>query len=93
MKFAIAMAALMLGSAAVYAADDAATDQSGAAAGGGKRWAACAADLEKFCANIEHGKGKKRECLSQHQSELSDGCKTSMAKHAAKAAAPDGAAN
>ena len=93
MRFAIAFAALMLGSAAVYAADDVATEQSGAAAGGGKRWAACAADLDKFCANIEKGKGKKRECLSQHQADLSASCKDSMAKHAAKAAAPDKAAN
>lgn len=53
----------------------------------GKRFAACATEVQKFCANVEKGKGLMRKCLEEHTSELSDGCKTAMAEHAkAKAA-------
>jgi hypothetical protein len=51
----------------------------------GKHWAACETELQKFCATVEKGKGLKRACLESHTSELSDGCKTSIAEHAAKA--------
>ena len=51
----------------------------------GKRWQACATEVQKFCATVEKGKGLVRSCLESHTSELSDGCKTSMAEHAAKA--------
>jgi hypothetical protein len=71
---------LALGAAAAFA-DDAAL----APAGTGKHWAACQAEITKFCANIEKGKGKTRACLNEHTADLSDGCKTSMAEHAAKA--------
>jgi hypothetical protein len=46
-----------------------------------KRWAACQTEVQKFCANIEHGKGKMRACLEGHAAELSDGCKARMAEH------------
>jgi hypothetical protein len=51
----------------------------------GKRWQACATEVQKFCASVEKGKGLIRSCLESHTSELSDGCKTSMAEHAARA--------
>jgi hypothetical protein len=70
-----------LNGAAAFAADAAAP----AAAGTGKHWAACQAEITKFCASIEKGKGKIRACLNEHTADLSDGCKTSMAEHAAKA--------
>jgi hypothetical protein len=70
---------LGLGAAAAFAADDAAP------AAAGKHWAACQAEITKFCANIEKGKGKTRACLNEHTADLSDGCKASMAEHAAKA--------
>jgi len=70
-----------LSAPAAFAADDAAP----AAAGTGKHWAACQAEITRFCANIEKGKGKIRACLTEHTADLSDGCKTSMAEHAAKA--------
>ena len=69
-------------SATAFAADDAAPAP---AAGTGKHWAACQAEITKFCANIEKGKGKTRACLNEHTADLSDGCKTSMAEQAAKA--------
>jgi hypothetical protein len=83
MKLSIAMAAfLTLGSAAAFAADGAATD--GAAAPSGSKHGACQAEIQKFCANVEHGKGKMHECLTQHTADLSDGCKQHIAEHASK---------
>ena len=73
----------MLAAPVIALAEDAAPAAAPAA---GKHWAACESELQKFCANIEKGKGKKRACLESHSSELSDGCKTSLAEHAAKAA-------
>jgi hypothetical protein len=40
----------------------------------GKMHAACAADLEKFCAGVERGNGALRECLRAHRAELSSDC-------------------
>jgi hypothetical protein len=78
MKLFIAIAAVMtLGSAVTLAAD------SDAAAPAGGR-GACKADVEKFCAGVEHGKGKIRECLTQHTADLSDACKQRMAEHGTK---------
>jgi Cysteine rich repeat len=45
--------------------------------------AACAADVQKFCANIERAKGAMRSCLESHQTQLSDGCKAARAERAA----------
>ncbi len=55
------------------------------AAGKGKHWQACATEIQKYCATVEKGKGLMRTCLEGHTTELSDGCKTSMAEHAARA--------
>ena len=44
---------------------------------------ACAADVAKFCADIEKGKGKKRACLESHASEITTGCKDALAERAA----------
>jgi Cysteine rich repeat len=72
---------LCLGATAAFAADDAAPTPAGT----GKHWTACQAEITGFCSNIEKGKGKMRACLTEHAADLSDGCKTSMAEHAAKA--------
>jgi hypothetical protein len=48
-----------------------------------KMRAACAADIQKFCAGIERGKGARRACLDQHQSELSPACQAARAERAA----------
>jgi hypothetical protein len=84
MKLYIAMSAfLILGSGVSYAADSAAT--SGATAGPvGTRHGACSADIQKFCADVEHGKGKIRECLKQHIADLVGPCKARMEEHAGK---------
>jgi len=79
----IASLCLCLAAGAAFAADDA--TPAPAPAGTGKHWTACQAEITKFCANIEKGKGKMRACLTEHTADLSDGCKTSMAEHAAKA--------
>jgi len=36
--------------------------------------AVCRADVERLCGNVQPGRGAKRQCLSQHQSELSPAC-------------------
>jgi hypothetical protein len=45
--------------------------------------AACAGDVQKFCANIERGKGAIRGCLQAHEPELSTSCKAARAERAA----------
>jgi hypothetical protein len=45
--------------------------------------AACAADVQKFCAGVERGKGAMRSCLEAHETQLSDGCKAARADRAA----------
>jgi Cysteine rich repeat len=77
-KRRLALAVLCLAPAAAFA-------QTAPAPAAGQHWRACAADRQKFCATVEKGKGLVHKCLESHASELSDGCKTSLAKHAAKA--------
>jgi hypothetical protein len=45
--------------------------------------AACAADVQTFCANIERVRGALRACLETHETQLSDGCKAARAERAA----------
>ncbi len=35
----------------------------------------CKADREKFCAGVQPGDGKLRECMQSHEAELSPECK------------------
>lgn len=44
---------------------------------------ACAADIQKFCANNERGKGATRACLDTHQNELTPACRAARAERAA----------
>lgn len=44
---------------------------------------ACAADIQKFCPNIERGKGQMRACLDQNQTSLSSECDAARAERAA----------
>jgi len=46
--------------------------------------AACASDVEKFCAGVERGKGGgMRACFAAHESELSAECKAARSERAA----------
>jgi hypothetical protein len=45
--------------------------------------AACGADVEKFCPNIERAKGAFRTCLDTHEAKLSDACKAARDERAA----------
>jgi hypothetical protein len=50
--------------------------------------AACAADLAKLCPNAQPGDGSIRQCMRDHQSDLSTACKQAIAAAmAARAAA------
>ena len=40
---------------------------------------ACAADIEKFCADAEAGGHHVMQCVRQHQDELSADCKSALA--------------
>ena len=51
---------------------------------------ACAADIQKFCANIERAKGAMRACLDQHQASLSSECNAARAERAAARAKDKG---
>ena len=55
-----------------------------------KARAACAVDVQKFCANIERAKGAMRGCLEAHDAQLSDGCKAARAERAAARAKEKG---
>src|SRR5439155_1062155 len=41
---------------------------------------ACKEDMKKFCADVKPGEGRLKECMKQHQSELSQACKDNMAE-------------
>jgi|KBSSwiStaDraftv2_1062776.scaffolds.fasta_scaffold04406_3 hypothetical protein len=49
----------------------------------GKVRVACAVDVQKFCPNIERGKGERRACLQAHQADLSDGCRAARVQREA----------
>jgi hypothetical protein len=51
---------------------------------------ACAADIQKFCASIERGKGAMRACLDEHQASLSSECNAARAERAAARAKDKG---
>jgi hypothetical protein len=52
--------------------------------------AACAADVQKFCANIERVRGAMRSCLEANEKQLSDSCKAARAERAAAKAKDKG---
>lgn len=45
--------------------------------------AACGADIQKFCGNVERAKGAMRSCLTEHAKDLSPACKTAREERAA----------
>ncbi len=50
----------------------------------GKTRDVCKSDIEKFCKDVQHGQGRMKECLQQHESDLSSDCKTALAAKRAK---------
>ena len=55
--------------------------------------AACKVELEKFCATVERGGGRKIKCLQEHTADLSTDCKSGItAATAARAERKAGAA-
>ena len=36
----------------------------------------CGSDLDKFCPNVQPGKGRIRACLAKNKDQLSESCKT-----------------
>ena len=53
--------------------------REGGKGGKGVVRAACKADMDRFCKDIEPGGGRKKECLKAHEAELSAGCKAAIA--------------
>jgi len=42
---------------------------------------ACQDDVQKFCAQVDRGRGNLKKCLHQHRDELSQTCKDQIAQH------------
>ncbi|PIR20983.1 MAG: hypothetical protein COV45_03720 [Deltaproteobacteria bacterium CG11_big_fil_rev_8_21_14_0_20_47_16] len=42
----------------------------------------CKPDIQKFCKDVKRGDGRIINCLKDHGSELSDGCKAKIAEKA-----------
>lgn len=51
----------------------------------------CKADREKFCQGVQPGGGRIVQCLKQHESELSDSCKSAIQQHRRRAPVHGGA--
>lgn len=83
-KIAGVILLLALLPAAALAQDSSSTPQSPARAEAREKVrAACAVDIQKFCANIERAKGARRACLDQNQANLSNECNSARAERAA----------
>lgn len=75
----IAAAIVMIGAAGSCAADEAGAEAKVKKVG--TRHGVCSADIQKFCDDVEHGKGKIRHCLTEHGADLSPACKTRIERH------------
>ena len=83
-KIAGAILLLVLLPASALAQDSTSTTPSPARAEAREKVrAACAADIQKFCADIERAKGARRVCLDQNQANLSSECNSARAERAA----------
>jgi hypothetical protein len=72
------LAALPMTALAQGAPSDAAKEEARA-----KFRAACAADVQKFCVDVERAKGAMRACLTAHETQLSETCKAAREERAA----------
>jgi hypothetical protein len=64
--------------------------RGGGASGRPSIRAACAADIQQFCADVD--RSQIRSCLKTHADQLSTGCKAAIAARAARSGAPAPAA-
>lgn len=39
---------------------------------------ACGADIQKLCAGVQPGGGRIMQCMKQHETQLSDGCTSTL---------------
>jgi hypothetical protein len=69
MKRAITALVLLALSAAAHAKDD-----------GKDQFAACRADMEKYCKNVQPGEGRQVQCMIQNKSRLSGDCAKIVSK-------------
>ena len=83
MNLRICGALLMLAALPVTALAQSATPDTAKEEARAKFRAACAADAQKFCANIERAKGAMRACLTSHETQLSEICKAAREERAA----------
>ena len=51
---------------------------------------ACAADRQTYCGNVEKGGGRVMQCMKQHASQLSAGCKSALQEMRAERKAAKG---
>ena len=82
--------ALVLALVPVAASAQSAAPQTAASEARERVRAACAADVQKFCANVERAKGAMRGCLHANETQLSEGCKAARAERAAARAKEKG---
>lgn len=76
-------ALLMLAALPVTALAQGATPDTAKQEARAKFRPACAPDVQKFCAEIERAKGAMRACLTAHEAQLSETCKTAREERAA----------
>jgi hypothetical protein len=89
-RYSFFVAALMLASTSAMAqTPPAATGDGG---GHGKVRAACKADIDALCKDVQPGGGRIKECLKAHADKLSQGCRDAIAAAKANGAAPAGGA-
>jgi hypothetical protein len=91
MKFAnlVLVSALAIGAAGLAFAQDAPAPPPGGGGGGrGALAAACGADIQANCAG-QAGRGI-RQCLTENQSKISEGCKAALAANPGRGPAPAG---
>lgn len=83
MKIALSAAPLFVLAASLALAGAAFAQPQEGGHGGGLR-AACQADLQALCKDVQPGGGRIRQCLKAHKDAISAPCKTAMAERMAE---------
>jgi hypothetical protein len=69
--------AWILGAGALVFAGSAFAQPAGGGRGAVRE--ACQSDMQRLCAGVQPGGGALRQCLRQHQADVSDGCRSAIA--------------